>query len=82
MISMAMILQVISGGYSTVLRFSKEYDYGDKEDAWKNTAEMVSGNIPDILFANVYSREYGDVKNEDLMERECKKRSHVLISSV
>jgi len=64
--------KVVSGSRDVLVKFDKEYAYGDAEDQWaefaKNVGEM--GKQADrLLIAEVGKQEYGDKKNADLHER-------------
>eukprot|EP00756_Hemistasia_phaeocysticola_P064328 Hpha_TRINITY_DN7712_c0_g1::TRINITY_DN7712_c0_g1_i1::g.85516::m.85516/K09586/ERP29; endoplasmic reticulum protein 29 len=61
--------KIVDGSRSVLVKFDKEYPYGDKEDAFKKFAEGVA-HIDDLLVAEVGVQEYGDDKyNEKLRDR-------------
>merc|ERR1719390_533778 len=61
--------RIIDGSKSVMVRFDKEYSYGDEHDAWKNFASKVGDSSADMLVADVGVSEYGDKDNSDIAER-------------
>jgi len=61
--------RIIDGTKSVLVRFDKEYSYGDEHDAWKDFAGKVGGSSADMLVCDVGVSEYGDKDNADLSER-------------
>jgi len=60
----------IVGGTSPVLvKFDKDYAYGDKEDEFKEVCKRLGEAGADIMVGVVGVQEYGDKLNEDLAER-------------
>eukprot|EP01062_Namystynia_karyoxenos_P027989 TRINITY_DN212_c1_g1_i2.p2 TRINITY_DN212_c1_g1~~TRINITY_DN212_c1_g1_i2.p2 ORF type:complete len:239 (+),score=118.63 TRINITY_DN212_c1_g1_i2:76-792(+) len=61
--------KIVDGSRNVLVKFDKEYPYGDKEDAFKKFAESVV-HIDGLLIAEVGVQEYGDDKyNEKLRDR-------------
>lgn len=61
--------KIVDGQRTVLVKFDKEYPYGDKEDAFKKFAESVS-HIPELMVAEVGVQEYGDDKyNEKVRDR-------------
>jgi len=52
-----------------IVRFDKEYSYGDEHDAWKAFAKTVGESSADALVCDVGVSEYGDKDNSDIAER-------------
>jgi endoplasmic reticulum protein 29 len=61
--------RIIDGSKSVIVRFDKEYSYGDEHDAWKDFAGKVGGSSADILVCDVGVSEYGDKDNSDISDR-------------
>jgi endoplasmic reticulum protein 29 len=61
--------KVVGGDRAVLLKFDKDYAYGEKEDAFKALAERVGGGSDDVIIASVAVQEYGDKLNEDLAAR-------------
>jgi len=61
--------KLVGKGTSVLVKFDKDYAYGEKEDAFKDLAAKVSAGSSDVLIASVGVQEYGDKLNEDLAER-------------
>ena len=61
--------RLIDGGRNVIVRFDKEYSYGDEHDAWKEFAKTVGESSADMLVGDVGVSEYGDKDNSDLSER-------------
>eukprot|EP01012_Entosiphon_sulcatum_P032970 TRINITY_DN41822_c0_g1_i1.p1 TRINITY_DN41822_c0_g1~~TRINITY_DN41822_c0_g1_i1.p1 ORF type:complete len:236 (+),score=64.10 TRINITY_DN41822_c0_g1_i1:27-734(+) len=56
--------------FNVLVKFDKQYPYGDKEDAWKDFAKrMGEHKFNDLLLAQVGVQDYGDKLNDDLRER-------------
>jgi len=56
-------------GLTVLVKFDKEYAYGDEHDAWKEYAKTVGESAAELLTADVGVAEYGDKDNSDLAER-------------
>lgn len=52
-----------------LVKFDKQYAYGDAEDAFKETAEKVGALKTKLIVAEVGKQEYGDEENKALHER-------------
>ena len=63
-----MLLQVVAAHPAVIVKFDKQYPYGDKEDQFKRFAER-SNSQKDLLVAEVTISEYGEKENEALRER-------------
>lgn len=61
--------RLIDGARNVIVRFDKEYSYGDEHDAWKEFAKTVGESSADILVCDVGVSEYGDKDNSDLATR-------------
>ena len=61
--------RIVDGSKSVMVRFDKEYSYGDEHDAWKNFAAKVGDSSADMLVADVGVSEYGDKDNSDIAEK-------------
>jgi endoplasmic reticulum protein 29 len=61
--------RIVDGSKSVMVRFDKEYSYGDEHDAWKNFAAKVGDSSADMLVADVGVSEYGDKDNSDISEK-------------
>jgi len=61
--------KVVGQGVPVLVKFDKDYPYGEAEDAFKDLAAKVGGGTKDVLIASVGVQEYGDKLNEDLAER-------------
>merc|ERR1719316_1031644 len=61
--------RIVDGTKSVMVRFDKEYSYGDEHDAWKDFAAKVGGSAADMLVCDVGVSEYGDKDNSDISER-------------
>merc|ERR1719420_2294535 len=61
--------RIIDGSRNVMVRFDKEYSYGDEHDAWKDFAKTVGESSADVLVCDVGVSEYGDKDNSDLAER-------------
>lgn len=55
-------------GLTTLVKFDKDYAYGEKEDAFKEICKLAFP-VKDFLIAEVPVQEYGDKENEDLADR-------------
>merc|ERR1719284_835711 len=60
--------RLIDGTRNVIVRFDKEYSYGDEHDAWKEFAKTVGESSADILVCDVGVSEYGDKDNEEFMK--------------
>merc|ERR1719253_1400066 len=61
--------RLIDGSRNVIVRFDKEYSYGDEHDAWKDFAKTVGESSADMQVGDVGVSEYGDKDNSDLSER-------------
>jgi len=61
--------KVIGGDRAVLVKFDKDYAYGEKEDHFKSLAEMVGRGSDEVIVAMVGVQEYGDKLNEDLVEK-------------
>ena len=61
--------RIIDGTKAVLVRFDKEYSYGDEHDAWKAFAAKVGESSADILICDVGVSEYGDKDNADISDR-------------
>merc|ERR1719198_1901542 len=61
--------RLIDGSRNVIVRFDKEYSYGDEHDAWKDFAKTVGESSADMLVCDVGVSEYGDKDNSDLSAR-------------
>lgn len=56
-----------AGSSTAIVKFDKQYAYGEKEDAWKAFATDMAPTS--VLVAEVGVQDYGDKENDDLRER-------------
>jgi len=61
--------RIVDGSRSVMVRFDKEYSYGDEHDAWKSFAAKVGDSSADMLVCDVGVSEYGDKDNSDIAEK-------------
>eukprot|EP00993_Chasmostoma_nieuportense_P003760 NODE_4463_length_783_cov_52.100610_g4304_i0.p1 GENE.NODE_4463_length_783_cov_52.100610_g4304_i0~~NODE_4463_length_783_cov_52.100610_g4304_i0.p1 ORF type:complete len:253 (+),score=102.44 NODE_4463_length_783_cov_52.100610_g4304_i0:47-760(+) len=62
--------KLVGREYDVLVKFDKQYPYGDKEDAFKEFASRIGGiSAPALLLAQVGVQDYGDKLNDDLRER-------------
>lgn len=59
--------KIIDGSRPVVVKFDKQYAYGDKEDAFKAFATEMAGST--LVVAEVGVQDYGDKENDDLREK-------------
>jgi endoplasmic reticulum protein 29 len=59
--------KIVDGSRSVVVKFDKQYAYGDQEDAYKAFAKEMAPSS--ILVAEVGVQDYGDKENDDLREK-------------
>ena len=57
--------RIIDGTKAVLVRFDKEYSYGDEHDAWKDFAKTVGDSSANMLVCDVGVSEYGDKDNSD-----------------
>lgn len=55
-------------GLTTLVKFDKEYPYGDQEDEFKELCKLAYG-VPNFLIGEVQVSDYGDYANDDLREK-------------
>jgi endoplasmic reticulum protein 29 len=61
--------RIVDGSKNVIVRFDKEYSYGDEHDAWKSFAATVGDSSAALLVCDVGVSEYGDKDNSDISER-------------
>ena len=61
--------RIVDGSKSVIVRFDKEYSYGDEHDAWKDFALKVGESSAEMLVCDVGVSEYGDKDNSDISEK-------------
>ncbi|EOD09173.1 hypothetical protein EMIHUDRAFT_124887, partial [Emiliania huxleyi CCMP1516] len=61
--------KIVDGSRAVIVRFDKEYAYGDEHDAWKDFAKKVGESSASLLSCDVGVSEYGDKDNADIAER-------------
>ena len=61
--------RIIDGSRNVMVRFDKEYSYGDEHDAWKDFAKTVGESSADVLVCDVGVSEYGDKDNSDISDK-------------
>merc|ERR1719498_1722160 len=59
--------KIVDGTRDVLVKFDKQYPYGDAEDAFKAFAPKLAGS--DVLVADVAVTDYGDKENSDLSDR-------------
>jgi len=59
--------KVVDGTKPAIVKFDKQYAYGDAEDAWKAFATAMAPT--ELLIAEVGVQDYGDKENDDLREK-------------
>ena len=45
--------RIVDGSRNVIVRFDKEYSYGDAHDAWKEFAKTVGESSADVLVCDV-----------------------------
>ncbi|XP_020894627.1 endoplasmic reticulum resident protein 29 [Exaiptasia diaphana] len=60
--------KIIKNHRAVLVKFDKQYAYGDKEDVFKEFCKKAASQ-PQLLVAEVGISEYGDKENSDLKER-------------
>merc|ERR1719378_1146820 len=60
--------KIVDGSRNVLVKFDKQYAYGEKQDAWTAFAETVR-ETSGILLAEVGVNDYGDKDNDDLRAR-------------
>merc|ERR1719337_426276 len=61
--------RLVDGSKNVIVRFDKEYSYGDEHDAWKEFAKTVGESSAEMLVCDVGVSEYGDKDNSDIADR-------------
>lgn len=61
--------RVVDGSRNIIVRFDKEYSYGEDHDSWKAFAKTLGESSADALVCDVGVSEYGDKDNADLAQR-------------
>ena len=61
--------RIVDGSRNVIVRFDKEYSYGDAHDAWKEFAKTVGESSADVAHEDVGVSEYGDKDNSDISDR-------------
>jgi endoplasmic reticulum protein 29 len=61
--------RIVDGSKNVLVRFDKEYSYGDDHDAWKEFAKTVGESSADAMICDVGVSEYGDKDNKDIADR-------------
>jgi len=61
--------RIVDGSRNVIVRFDKEYSYGDDHDSWKAFAKTLGESSADALVCDVGVSEYGDKDNADLAQR-------------
>eukprot|EP01084_Bolivina_argentea_P112079 199921_1 len=61
--------KIVNGQRPVLIRFDREYSYGDKHNAYKDLAVAVAEGNTDLLVTNVGIGTYGEKLNQDLAER-------------
>mmetsp|Transcript_92426 Transcript_92426/g.128305 ORF Transcript_92426/g.128305 Transcript_92426/m.128305 type:complete len:246 (-) Transcript_92426:174-911(-) len=59
--------KVVTGNQQILVKFDKQYPYGEKEDAYKEFLKDVAKTT--LLVGEVGVQDYGDKENDDLRER-------------
>lgn len=52
--------KIVTGSVPVLVKFDKQYAYGDSEDAFKETAEKVGELKTNLIVAEVGTQDYGD----------------------
>jgi len=61
--------KVVGGASPVLVKFDKDYAYGDKEDAFKEVCKRVGESGANVHIGVVGVQEYGDKMNADLAKR-------------
>merc|ERR1711871_1913889 len=61
--------KIVGGDKPVLVKFDKDYAYGDKEDQFKELCKRLGEAGADVLVGVVGVQEYGDKLNQDLAER-------------
>jgi len=61
--------KVVGGERDVLVKFDKDYAYGDKEDAFKEVCKRIGEADASMFVGVVAVQEYGDKLNEDLAAR-------------
>jgi len=61
--------KVVGGSAPVLVKFDKDYAYGEKEDAFKEVCKRLGEAGANMIVGVVGVQEYGDKLNEDLAEK-------------
>lgn len=61
--------KIVDGSRPVLVKFDKEYPYGEKEDTFKALCKTVGPLKADLLIGEVGVQDFGDKQNDDVRER-------------